>query len=120
MAAREALHTALPVKAKDGACSPCDPDSPDEPDEPEFLQALNDERRKYVTSLGRDAAKSTDREDFFDDMLAAGNTELDRDFVLRGIPVKGLPTAPNAAPELTPAAIPAPIPAPSLALPPVP
>ena len=97
-------------KAKDGACSPCDPDGPDEP---EFLQALNAERRKYVISLGRDAATSTYREDFFDDMLDAGNTGLDQDFVLRGIPVKGLPTVPAAFPEPTPAAISAP----SLALP---
>lgn len=92
-------------KAKDGACSPGDPDGPDEP---ELLQALNDQRRKYVTSLGGDAAKSTYREDFFDDMLDAGNTELDQDFVLRGIPVKSLATAPDAALELTPAALSAP------------
>lgn len=72
----------------DAGCSPCDPDGPSETD---FLKALNDKRRAYVTKLGGDAAKSTYREDFFDDQLAAGNTNLGQDFVIRGIPVKGLP-----------------------------
>ena len=78
-------------KDKDAACRPCDPEGPSEP---EFLQALNDERRAFVSGLGGDAAKSVYREDFFDDMLQAGNVDLKQDFVLRGIPVKGLPSPP--------------------------
>lgn len=74
------------------ACSPCDPDGPSEAD---FLQALNDQRRKYVAGLGGDAAKSTYREDFFDDMLSSGNTDLKQDFVVRGLPVKGLGVTPT-------------------------
>lgn len=75
-------------KPADASCRPCDPNGPDEAS---FLQALNEERRSYVTSLGGDAADSTYREDFFADMLEAGNTDMQNDFVIRGIPVKGLP-----------------------------
>ena len=66
---------------------PCDPDGPTEA---EFLQALNDERRAFLESLPGDAAKSTYRSDFFDGVLKAGDLGLDRDFVVRGVPVKGL------------------------------
>lgn len=78
-----------PSNAKDAACRPCNPDGPSEAD---FLDASNDERRSYVESLGGDAAKSVYREDFFADMLDAGNADLGQVFVIKGLPVKGLPT----------------------------
>ena len=74
--------------ADDGKCQPCDPDGPSEE---EFLGALNAERRGYVTALGGPAADSVYREDFFDTMLQAHNNDLSQDFVVKGVPVKGLP-----------------------------
>lgn len=83
---------AMARTGKKGAtqCQPCDPNGPTEE---EFLKALNEERRKFVTDLGGDAAKSTYREDFYKEQLDGGNIALDRDFVVRGNPVKGLKPA---------------------------
>ncbi len=72
----------------DAKAQPCDPSGPTES---EYLQSLNDSRRAYVTNVGGDAAKSTYREDFFDALLKDGNTSLTKDFVVKGVPVKGIP-----------------------------
>jgi Glycosyl hydrolase family 46 len=75
------------LKSKSTQVQPCDPNGPTED---EFLQAMNDERRKFVTGLGGDAAKSTYREDFYDTMLSSENTSLAKDFVVKGVPFLGL------------------------------
>lgn len=69
-------------------CKPCDPNGPSEE---EFLNALNDARRDYVTQVGGDAAKSIYREAFFAQQLNGGNMDLSQDMIVKGIPVKGLP-----------------------------
>lgn len=92
-------------------CKPCDPNGPSEA---EFLQALSDARRAYVTAPWQSAAtkSTTYREDFFDAQLKAGNLDLSQDFSVMGNPVKGLGAAPPAS---APAPVPAPVAAPPLA-----